>query len=118
MMYRHSGRSLASIIPATAMVVALCLALALPARAADVSQQDQATQSQTPAAPPSNGPSKSFTEEDVNTVVKKTIDERARTALSCSTIPSSTPISTSSLSRSRVSAAWKAMAGRQHDLPR
>ncbi len=78
MMYRHSGRSLASIIPATAMVVTLCLALALPARAADESQQDQAAQSQTPAAPPSSGPTKSFTEEDVNSAVKKTIDERSK----------------------------------------
>jgi hypothetical protein len=78
MMYSHSSRSLASIIPATAMVVALCSALASPARAADESQQDQAAQSQTPAAPPSSGPTKSFTEEDVNAAVKKTVDERSK----------------------------------------
>jgi hypothetical protein len=78
MMYRYSGRSLALIIPATSIVVALCLALALPARAADESQKDQAAQSQTPAAPPLSGPTKSFTEEDVNAAVKKTIDERSK----------------------------------------
>src|SRR5262245_54257223 len=78
MMYSHSGRSLASIITATAMVVALCLALASPAKAADEAQQDQAAQSQTAAAPPSTGPTKSFTEEDVNAAVKKTVDERSK----------------------------------------
>jgi hypothetical protein len=112
MMYSNSDRSLASMVHATAMAVALCFALASPTTAADEPQnstpamtpapttsakgefgnsctkapefvlaQDQAAQAQPPAAnatPAAGGPTKSFTEEDVNAAVKKTVDERTK----------------------------------------
>ena len=74
MMYSNSDRSLASVVRATAIAVALCFALAQPARAADEPQRDQAAQTQPPtakAAPAVSGASKTFTEEDVNAAVEE-----------------------------------------------
>jgi hypothetical protein len=81
MMYSNSDRSLASVVRATAIAVALCFALTQPARSEDEPQRDQAAQTQPPAAkaaPAVSGASKTFTEEDVNAAVKKTVDERSK----------------------------------------
>ena len=71
-----NDRSSVSVVRATAIAAALCFALAQPARAADEPQRDQAGQTQPPTA--KAGSSKTFTEEDVNAAVKKTIDERSK----------------------------------------
>jgi hypothetical protein len=81
MMYSNSDRSLASVVRATAIAVALCFALAQPTRTADEPQKDQAAQTQPPTektAPAASASSKTFTEEDVNAAVKKTVDERSK----------------------------------------
>ena len=92
MMYDGFDRGLVSIAGATAIAVALCFAVAAPLRAAD--QPSTNTPAMTPApaaaptkdnapaapaaAPAATGPTKNFTEDDVNTAVKKVIDERTK----------------------------------------
>src|SRR5262245_5901833 len=81
-----SGRGFASVARATAAAVALCFAVA-PAMAEDqpstnASLKVQSAQAAPPAGetagPAAKGPSKEFTEDDVNAAVKKTVDERSK----------------------------------------
>ena len=98
MIYDGFDRGLALIAHATAIAVALCLAAAAPVMAADqpstntpamtpapatAPTKDNATATPAPVAPAAatsgaTGPTKSFTEEDVNAAVKKVIDERTK----------------------------------------
>src|SRR6476659_2956896 len=84
MMYDSSDRGLVSIARATAVAVALCLAAAAPVMAADQPPTNAPAVTPAPAtpgestAPTVSGPTKSFTEEDVNAAVKKVIDERTK----------------------------------------
>src|SRR5262245_49299206 len=84
MMYDGFDRCIASIAHATAIAVVLYLAAAAPVMAAD--QPPTNAPAVTPAtaapsestAPTALGPTKSFTEDDVNAAVKKVIDERTK----------------------------------------
>ena len=84
MIYDGFDRGLASIARTTAVAVALCLAAAAPAMAADQPPTNAPAVTPAPAtpgestAPTVGGPTKSFTEDDVNTAVKKVIDERTK----------------------------------------
>jgi hypothetical protein len=88
MMYNRSDRGLASVAHATAMAAALCFALSAPVMAADQPPNASATTpapaipapaaSEGGAATSASGTTKSFTEEDVNAAVKKTVDERTK----------------------------------------
>ena len=98
MMYNGFDRGLVSIARATAIAAALCFAVAAPLRAADqpstntpamtpapatAPTKDNATATPAPVAPAAatsgaTGPTKNFTEEDVNAAVKKVIDERTK----------------------------------------
>ena len=98
MIYDGFDRGLALIAHATAIAVALCLAAAAPVMAADqpstntpamtsapatAPTKDNATATPAPVTPAAatsgaTGPTKSFTEEDVNVAVKKVIDERTK----------------------------------------
>ena len=91
MMYDSSDRALASIARATAVAVAFCFAVAEPLRAADQPSSNTPAMTPAPAAAPAKdnatatpaaatsaatGPTKNFTEEDVNAAVRKVVDER------------------------------------------
>ena len=98
MMYNGFDRGLVSIAGATAIAAALCFAVAAPLRAADqpstntpamtpapatAPTKDNATATPAPVAPAAatsgaTGPTKEFTEDDVNVAVKKVIDERTK----------------------------------------
>jgi len=83
MKYDGFDRGLASIAHATAIAVALCVAAAAPVMAADQPPTNAPAVTPAPApgestAPTVSGPAKSFTEEDVNAAVKKTVDERTK----------------------------------------
>src|SRR6478672_3483330 len=84
MIYDGFDRGLASIARTTAVAVALCLAAAAPVVAADQPLTNAPAVTPAPAtpgestAPPVSGPTKSFTEDDVNAAVKKVIDERTK----------------------------------------
>jgi hypothetical protein len=94
MIYDGFDRGLASIARTTAVAVVLCFAVAAPLRAADqpstntpamnpAPTKDNATATPAAVAPAAatsaaTGPTKSFTEEDVNAAVKKVIDERTK----------------------------------------
>ena len=84
MMYDSSDRGLVSIARATAVAVALCLAAAAPVMAADQPPTNAPAVNPAPAAPGEStvptvsGPTKSFTEDDVNAAVKKVINERTK----------------------------------------
>jgi len=98
MMYDSSDRGLVSIARATAIAAALCFAVAAPLRAADQPSTNTPAMTPAPAAAPTKdnatatpdavapvaatsgatGPTKNFTEEDVNAAVKKAIDERTK----------------------------------------
>jgi hypothetical protein len=88
MMYDSSDRSLASIARATAAAVAFCFAVAAPVMAAEQPSTNAPAitpaPSAVPPAPaaksaaPSAGPTKAFTEEDVNAAVKTVIDGRSK----------------------------------------
>ena len=98
MMYDSSDRGLVSIARATAIAAALCFAVAAPLRAADQPSTNTPAMTPAPAAAPTKdnaaatpaavapaaaasaatGPTKHFTEDDVNAAVKKVIDERTK----------------------------------------
>ena len=98
MMYDGFDRGLVSIARATAIAVALCFAVAAPLRAADQPSTNTPAMTPAPATAPTKdnatatpaavapaaatsvatGPTKNFTEEDVNAAVKKVIDERTK----------------------------------------
>src|SRR5262249_40137169 len=84
MMHHDFDRGFASIARATAIAVTLCLAAAAPVMAADQTPTNAPAVSPAPAAPGEStaptalGPTKSFTEDDVNAAVKKVIDERTK----------------------------------------
>ena len=84
MIYDGFDRGLASIAHATAIAVALCLAAAAPVMAADQPPTNAPAVTPAPAAPGEStaptvsGPTKEFTEDDVNAAVKKVIDERTK----------------------------------------
>jgi hypothetical protein len=98
MMYDGFDRGLASIARATAIAATLCFAVAAPLRAADQPSTNAPAMTPAPAAAPTKdnataapaavapaaatpaatGPTKSFTEEDVNAAVKKVVDERTK----------------------------------------
>ena len=84
MMYDSSDRGLVSIARATAVAAALCLAAAAPVMPADQPPTNAPAVTPAPAtpgestAPTVSGPTKTFTEEDVNAAVRKVIDERAK----------------------------------------
>ena len=83
MMYDSSDRGLASIAHAAAIAVALCLAPAAPVMAADQPPTNAPAVTPAPAAQAGGNsgpikPTKTFTEDDVNTAVKKVIDERTK----------------------------------------
>ena len=86
MKYNMSGRGLASVARATAVAAALCFALSASVMAAEPTTNAPvmtpapaaAPTTEKTAAPTSTGPTKDFTEEDVNAAVKKTVDERSK----------------------------------------
>ena len=97
MMYDSFDRGLVSIAQATAIAAALCFAVAAPLRAADQPSTNTPAMTPAPAAAPTKdnataapaatpatttpaatGPTKDFTEDDVNTAVKKVVDERTK----------------------------------------
>src|SRR6516164_2166979 len=90
MKYNMSGRGFASVARAAAVAAALCFAVSALVMAADQPPTNAPTATPaspsapatTPtgetAAPASSGPTKDFTEEDVNAAVKKTVDERSK----------------------------------------
>src|SRR6476620_1733403 len=93
MMYDSSDRGLVSIARATAIAAALCIAVAAPLRAADQPSTNTPAMTPAPAAAPTKdnataapaaatsaatGPTKEFTEDDVNAAVKKVVDERTK----------------------------------------
>jgi hypothetical protein len=98
MMYDSSDRGLVSVARVTAIAAALCFAVAAPLRAADQSSTNTPAMTPAPAAAPTKdnatatpagvapatatsgatGPTKNFTEDDVNAAVKKVIDERTK----------------------------------------
>src|SRR6476620_7704805 len=92
MMYDGFDRGLVSIARATALAAALCFAVAAPLRAADQPSTSTPAMTQAPAAAPTKdnapaapaaapaapGPTKEFTEDDVNAAVKKVVDERTK----------------------------------------
>src|ERR1041385_5612625 len=88
MKYQLFSRGLASVARATAVAAALCFAVSAPLAAADQPPINVPTVTPVPpsattptgetAAPASSGPTKDFTEEDVNAAVKKTVDERSK----------------------------------------
>ena len=88
MTYDGFDRGLALIARATAVAAALCFAAAAPVMAADQPSTNAPAMTPAPAAAPpapaaksaaqSTGPTKAFTEEDVNAAVKKVIDERSK----------------------------------------
>src|SRR5262245_10375999 len=84
MIYDGFDRIIASIAHATAIAVVLYLAAAAPVMAADQPSTNAPTVTPAPAAPSEStaptalGPTKSFTEDDVNAAVKKVIDERTK----------------------------------------
>src|SRR6476659_3385093 len=93
MMYDSSDRGLVSIARATAIAAALCFAVAAPLRAADQPSTNTPAMTPAPAAAPTKdnataapaaatsaatGPTKEFTEDDVNAAVKKVVDERTK----------------------------------------
>ena len=98
MMYDSSDRGLVSVARVTAIAAALCFAVAAPLRAADQSSTNTPAITPAPAAAPTKdnatatpagvapatatsgatGPTKNFTEDDVNAAVKKVIDERTK----------------------------------------
>ena len=88
MTYDGFDRGLASIARATAIAAALCFAAAAPVMAADQPSTNAPAITPAPSAAPtapaaksapqSTGPTKAFTEEDVNAAVKTVIDERSK----------------------------------------
>jgi hypothetical protein len=79
MKYDIFDRGFASVARATAVVAALCFPASAPVMAAD--QPPTNTPAMTPAsaaAPAATGPTKEFTEDDVNAAVKKVVDERTK----------------------------------------
>jgi len=88
MKYHLFSRGLASVARATAVAAALCFAVSAPLAAADQPPTNVPTVTPVPpsattptgetAAPASSGPTKDFTEDDVNAAVKKTVDERSK----------------------------------------
>ena len=88
MTYDGFDRGLASIARATAVAAALCLAAAAPVMAADQPSTNAPAITPAPSAAPtapaaksapqSTGPTKAFTEEDVNAAVKTVVDERSK----------------------------------------
>ena len=88
MMYDGFDRGLASIARATAVAAALCFAAAAPVMAADQPSTNAPAMTPAPSAAPtapaaksaaqSTGPTKAFTEEDVNAAVKTVIDGRSK----------------------------------------
>src|SRR5262249_14138688 len=86
MKYNMSGRGFASVARATVTAAALCFAVSASVMAAEpttnapVMTPEPAAAPTTgeTAAPASSGPTKDFTEEDVNAAVKKTVDERSK----------------------------------------
>jgi hypothetical protein len=88
MTYESSDRGLASIARATAVAAASCFAAAAPVMAADQPSTNAPAMTPAPAAPPSapvaksaaqsTGPTKAFTEEEVNAAVKKVVDDRTK----------------------------------------
>jgi len=97
MMYDGFDRGLVSIAQATAIAAALCFAVAAPLRAADQPSTNRPAMTPAPAAAPTKdnataapaatpatttpaatGPVKDFTEDDVNTAVKKVVYERTK----------------------------------------
>jgi hypothetical protein len=88
MMYDGFDRGLASIARATAVAAALCFAAAVPVMAADQPSTNAPAMTPAPSAAPSapaaksaaqsTGPTKAFTEEEVNAAVKKAVDERSK----------------------------------------
>src|SRR5262249_2663519 len=84
MMHHDFDRGFASIAQATAIGVTLYLAAAASVMAADQTPTNAPAVTPAPAAPGEStaptvsGPTKSFTEDDVNAAVKKVIDERTK----------------------------------------
>jgi hypothetical protein len=88
MMYDGFDRGLASIARAKAVAAALCFAAAAPVMAADQPSTNAPAMTPAPSATPSapcreaaaqsTGPTKAFTEEEVNAAVKKVVDERSK----------------------------------------
>ena len=88
MTYDGFDRGLALIARATAIAAALCFAAAAPVMAADQPSTNAPAMTPAPSAAPnapaaksapqSIGPTKAFTEEDVNAAVKTVIDERSK----------------------------------------
>ena len=88
MKYHLFSRGLASVARATAVAAALCFAVSAPLAAAEQPPTNVPTVTPVPpsattpagetAARASSGPTKDFTEDDVNAAVKKTVDERSK----------------------------------------
>jgi hypothetical protein len=88
MTYDGFDRGLASIARAKAVAAALCFAAAAPVMAADQPSTNAPAMTPAPSAAPSapaaksaaqsTGPTKAFTEEEVNAAVKKVVDERSK----------------------------------------
>src|SRR5262249_56753051 len=85
-MSRVFGGGFASVAPATVAAAALCFAVSASVMAAEPTTNAPVmtpapaavpTTEET-AAPTSTGPTKDFTEDDVNAAVKKTVDERSK----------------------------------------